>query len=1269
MNYPSIRIEGAILSPDILEGLHDDTLGQRPADFGLESGVKVKDEIARAWADAQDYWRIFQRKLDTLKTDSPATTETRNLWIVPLLGLLGYQLEYQAKAAELNGKTYAISHRVTNRANLPLHIIGYREAAGLDRKPERTHIGAPRMSAHGLVQEYLNLHDELYGLVTNGRVLRLLRDSSRLIKLTYLEFDLDRIFSDGLFADFAVLYRLLHATRLPLSHESAAESLLERYHQDSLDAGSRIREGLSKAVEQAIKDFANGFLQHPHNEELRQQIAADKLTAEQFYSYLLHLIYRLLFLMVIEERGLVFPNNAQAKHRDIYQQYYSLQRLRRLSEKRHLANPRHYDLWLSLLSTFRLFESETAARKLGLAPLAGDLFSPRAIAILGQSSLGNDVLLGCLRALNLYQHPDNGQVLRVNYAALNVEEFGSVYEGLLEYHPVFLQNASLPMGEKVGVRATSIEFAFAQGDQRAATGSHYTPDELVQPLIKHSLDYLIADKLKETDSEQALLSLRVADIACGSGHILLAAARRIATELAIVRTGEEQPSPPAFRSAIRDVIKNCIYGVDLNPLAVELCKVALWLEAHIPGEPLNFLDHHIKCGNAIVGFAKREELEHGVPDEAFATQPGDEKDIAALFRKKNKEERNKPGQQLQVFEPVIEQQLDAILNRWQELSKLPEQTPDQIDHKKKRFIEFSQSQDAWTLAEIAALPIAQFYIEKTNTNKYKLITDAEYRRYLKGQQTPQGLAVAEAFAMAQKKRFFHWFLEFPEIMARGGFDCILGNPPYLGTKYLSGTYGYSFCNYVQWEFQPAGLSDLVAYFLRRAFDLLKPEGFCSIITTNSIKDGDIRRDGLDQILAQKGEIIFAVRGIKWSGAANVIVSLVGISKSSWHGKRILDNNEVSFISSYFEDQHDIGEPLAMQENSNNMFQGVIFLGDGFLLTHDRANELINEDNKNSDVIFSAINGQEVNNSPEQNPSRSIINFSNWNIEKAKKYYAPFQIVEEKVKPFRSTQNRARNRDNWWIYAEHRPGMTQKLSQFKRCFVTSRVTKYMSFSCFPTNYVFLNTTYVLTTDRWDIFSVIQSALHEVWARKYSMSLKQDLQYSPTDCFQTFPFPEGLWQTTRSALADIGEHYHEHRHSLMRQLWLGLTDIYNLFHTRDLTPERVAKVSKKSPEEALAGYNGLLELRRLHVELDTAVRDAYGWHDLDLDHGFHEVETLPENDRVRYTISPAARKEVIKRLLAENHRRAAEQAASTPAAKPKTNRKQKSITNEHQGDLFE
>lgn len=1233
MNYPSIRIEGAILSPDIL-GQIEDLPGQRPADFGLDTGVKVKDEIARAWADAQDYWRIFQRKLETVKPGNNATTETRNLWIVPLLGLLRYDIEYQ-RSTELNGKTYAISHRITNRADASLQIIGYRDPAGLDKKPANA---TRRMSAHALVQEFLNLHEQLYGLVTDGHVIRLLRDSSRLIKQSYLEFDLDRIFTDGLFADFAILYRLLHATRLPLTNDVAAESLIEHYHQDSLDSGARIREGLSSAVEQAIRDFGSGFLAHPANETLRSAVSDGSLTPETYYKHLLRLIYRLLFLMVIEERDLVFPPETPKAKRDIYRHYYSVQRLRLLSEKRYLANRRRHDCWQALLSNFRLYEADGPGQKLGISPLAGDLFGHDAIGLLTDCSLGNDVMLGCLRSLSLYHHPDTKQLIRVNYAALNVEEFGSVYEGLLEYDPDFL------------IDGTHIEFGFKQGDKRAATGSHYTPDDLVQPLIKHSLDHLIADRLKTDNPEEALLDLRVADIACGSGHILLAAARRIATELAIVRTGEEQPSPTAYRTALRDVIRTCIYGVDLNPLAVELCKVALWLEAHNPGQPLNFLDHHIKCGNAIVGYAHREQLDKGVPNEAFKTLPGDDKEVAKEWRKKNKAERKEKSQLKLNLAPEVRKHLDAILKQWNTLSSLPEKTPAQIEDKKDRFAAFTKGKDTWLLNQIAAIPIAQFYIPKTQANETKLTTDAEFLPYWRGDRTPQGQAPAAAMAMAHQKRFFHWFLEFPEVMAKGGFDCILGNPPYLGGQALSGTYGHAFCEYMRWQYAPTGLSELVVYFLRRIHGLLGEGGFTSIITTNSITDGDVRKDGLEQIVAAGGQINMAVRGVKWPGQANLVVSLLAIHNGEWNGPRMLDNNPATLINSFFEASEEVGEPDDIAENSDKVFQGSIFLGDGFLLTHEKANCLRASDPRNAEVIMPIINGKELNNEPSQEPGRNIINFRDWSIERAQEYDSPFTVVEKKVKPERQKSKRKVRRERWWQHAERATGLYTNISNLPLCFAAAATTKYLNFSPMPTNYVFTHALYIFTTDRWDLFTVVQSTLHEVWARKYSGSLKQDLRYSPSKCFDTFAFPTGLWQTASPDLAAIGERYHQHRKDLMLSLWLGLTKVYNLFHAADLTPEMVAEVSKKDAATAAAGYEGLLELRRLHVQLDTAVRDAYGWQDLNLGHDFHEIETLPEKDRVRYTISPAARREVLKRLLAENHKRAAEEAKAAPAMKP-------------------
>ena len=1221
MNYPSIRIEGAILSPDIL-GQIEELPGQRPTDFALDTGAKVKDEIAGAWADAQDYWRIFQRKMETVKEGNNATSETRNLWMVPLLGLLRYDIEYQPRGTELDGRIYAISHRATNRADASVQIVGARDPAGLDKKPANA---TRRMSAHALVQEFLNLHDQLYGLVTDGHVLRLLRDSSRLVKQSYLEFDLDRIFTDGLFADFAVLYRLLHATRLPLTNDTAAESLIEFYHQDSLDSGARIREGLSKAVEQAVLDFGNGFLSHPDNDALRAAAGSD-LLAGDYYQQLLRLIYRLLFLMVIEERDLVFPLDAPRSQRDVHHKFYSVSRLRRLSEKRYLADPRRHDLWLALQACFSLFEADGPGAKLGVAPLAGDLFSAEATGSLAGCTLGNDVLLGCLRSLGLYRHPDSGQLIRVNYAALNVEEFGSVYEGLLEYEPEFT-------GEDGKLR-----FGFRRGDERATTGSHYTPDDLVQPLIRHSLDHLIAERLKTDDSEAALLDLRVADIACGSGHILLAAARRIATELAVVHTGEEQPSPLAYRTALRDAIRNCIYGVDLNPLAVELCKVALWLEAHIPGQPLNFLDHHIKCGNAIVGFARREELGQGVPTEAFKTLPGDDKEVASAYRKKNKEDLQHQKQGALDFTPELRGHLDAVLEEWQSLSDLPEKTPAHIDAKKERFSTFAQGEHAGLLRSIADIPVAQFYIPKVPGNEARLVTDSEFRGYWRGQREPHGRGADAARALGGQRRFFHWFLEFPEIMERGGFDCILGNPPYLGRKNLSGTLGYPMCEYVRWKFDPVGLSDLVVFFLRRIHGLLRDGGFTAIITTNSIVDGDVRKDGLDQVVAAGAQINMAVRGMKWPGTANLVVSLLAFHNGKWSGPRMLDNQPATLINAFFEEGENLGEPDTIVENRDRVFQGSIFLGDGFLLTHDDAKRMRASDPRNAEVIMPIINGRELNNEPDQASGRSIINFRDWSMERSKEFQAPFEIVERLVKPERQKSNRKVRRERWWMHAERAAGLYNNIRGLPHCFVAVWVTKHLNFSLQPTNIIFSNSCYVFTTDRWDLFAVVQSTLHEVWARKYSGSLETRLRYSPSDCFDTFAFPSGLWETADSGLAGLGERYHAHRKALMQTLWLGLTKIYKLFHARDLSRDMVRQVSKKDAVTAAAGFDALIELRRLHVALDLEVRDAYGWQDLDLEHGFHEVETLPDIDHVRYTISPAARREVVKRLLAENHTRA-------------------------------
>ncbi|NQW46419.1 MAG: N-6 DNA methylase, partial [Planctomycetes bacterium] len=858
-----------------------------------------------------------------------------------------------------------------------------------------------------------------------------------------------------------------------------------------------------------------------------------------YYKSLLRLIYRLLFLMVIEERGLVFPASATQKQRDTFARFYSVGRLRSLAEKRYLADKRQNDLWLALLSTFRLFEAAGPGAKLGLAPLAGDLFRDDALGDLEHCQLANDALLGCLRSLGLYQHPTSKQLMRVNYAALNVEEFGSVYEGLLEYEPA------------VDVSANQPAFSFKRGDERSATGSHYTPDDLVQPLIKHSLDHLIADRLTapEDERESKLLDLRVADIACGSGHILLAAARRIATELAIVRTGEEQPSPTAYRTALRDTIRTCIYGVDLNPLAVELCKVALWLEAHNPGEPLNFLDHRIKCGNAIVGYVRREEVDAGVPDEAFAKLPGDDPEVGKKIRAQNKSERKSRDQKKFAFTKDRQGQIDAVLDKWKTIGAMPERVPAEIDAKKAAFDTFMSSGAAFVLKQIASIPIAQFYLPRTPENEPKLITDEAFRDYWSGNLSPQGQAPAAAVGIATKKRFFHWFLEFPEIIQRGGFDCILGNPPYLGGQALSGTYGHEFCNYVKHAYAPTGLSELVVFFLRRFFTLLRPGGFTAFITTNSIKDGDIRKDGLEEVVKQGGSINFAVRGVKWPGRANLVVSLVSLHRGIWLSSCFLDGRQVTTVSPFLGDDTEGGPPKELAQNKERLSQGSIITGDGFLLSVAEADAMLSQDTRLEEVILPVMNGQEINNIPSQTPERRVIAFRDWSLEKASSFALPFAHISRAVKPEREANKRLAGIP-WWHFERPRVDVYDRMAVRQHCYVAAATTKHLSFSKAGTRCIFTHAIFVFTTDRWDQLAVVQSTLHEVWARKYSGSLETRLRYSPSDCFETFPFPEGLWHIPSAGLADIGERYHEHRRQLMLSLWLGLTDAYNLFHSREL-----------------------------------------------------------------------------------------------------------------------
>jgi len=819
MTFPSIRIEGAILSGDLLAKLDKgDFTGQRPADFGLDSQPKLKEEIVRAWTAAQAFYVAFQHKLEGVKEGNAATSETRNQWMIPVLGLLGYaELEFQSQSELVGDKPFRLSHHLRSHGGFRVHIVGARES--LDKKPA----SGPRVSPHAHLQEYLNLTEHLYGLVTNGKLLRLLRDSTRLIKLSYVEFDLDRMFGEELFADFAVLYRLLHVTRLPRSSEKSSESLLERYHQDALESGARIRDGLSFAVEQVVQELGSGFL--ARNEALQAAVANNSVTAREVHHALLRLIYRLLLMMVAEERGLLFTEAATPRQRKLYLDHYSINRLRRLAERRALADSTKHDLWRGLRSTFRLFETDGPGAPLGLTGLGGQLFSASALGPLQSAELDNGTLLSAIAKLSLFRQADTGQLSRVNYGALATEEFGSVYERLLELHPV--------INPAVGNLPPTFAFKQAAGNERKTSGSYYTPSSLVECLLDSALDPVLDDRLKNfsklgyKSADEAVLALKVCDPACGSGHFLIAAAQRIARRLALLRSKGDEPSVSELRHTLREVISHCIYGVDINPMSVELCKVGLWLEAMEAGKPLSFLDHHIRCGNSLLG-ATPALIAEGIPDDAFTAIEGDDKKACAALKKLNARERKGFGE---LFADEDRAAFERLQQAAVSVENLPDDSVSAVEQKSAAFDKLLHDCDFEKATDLANLWCAAFVIRKRMADGQLLlapaassaaietqptatqpvwfgdtiqeptakpktaakvaaqpsglaeaigITSGHLRDFAKGTALPNGL-MREARQLAGQYNFFHWHLAFPEIFYsanNGGFSVILGNPPW-----------------------------------------------------------------------------------------------------------------------------------------------------------------------------------------------------------------------------------------------------------------------------------------------------------------------------------------------------------------------------------------------------------------------------------------------------------------------------------------------------------
>ncbi len=780
MPGPLVAVEGGLLPPDLLDQIVvGDVEGQDPAAFGLGPNRRLIDEIQRAFSDAHAEWNAFQMRLK--RSRESRTTLTRQYWAAPFLEILGFEsLRTQRAHVEAGGRRYDISHLADEAGSAPpVHIVAVGQ--GLDARDGRR-------SPHNSVQEYLNRSDGVWGMVTNGERLRLLRDSERFTRPTYVEFDLRGIFEGNQYSDFALVYRLMHRTRFPDGGADVAGSWLERYYHLGIDQGGRVRKRLRDGVEDALRALGQGLLVHPRSEALRGSLREGRLGASGYYRQLLRTVYRLLFLMVAEERRLIFPEGQGTGDDTVaYRRYYSVASLRDRCE-RYFDGDEHHDLWIGLTQTFRSFRSDEEARPLGLEPLDSELFDRSACADLEDAACSNETLLRAMLNLSTFvedvdgggsrrgrSRGGRGVRRRVNYAALDVEELGSVYESLLDLEPR-IQFASREGG--------SPEFRLVASSERKQTGSYYTPPELVRELIGSALVPVLTERLEEgrtrAEREEALLGMRVLDPASGSGHFLLAAARRIAVELAQVRATNEGYSPAEYREALRDVIRHCIYAVDKNPLAVDLCKVALWIESHSPGLPLSFLDHHVKCGDSLVGVGDLGHLNEGIPDGAYRPIEGDDKAAATSYRKRNAAERG--GQLVFGHTP-------AETAEWAEDFKtfaiLEERNPDEVQAKEDLYAQLRNSDtrwghakaacDLWTYAFFAPLqPASPDGLDGVPTTNDVIDALAGYRT-----STP---LLHAATAAAETHGFFHWPLEFADVFERGGFDVVLGNPPWERIK-------------------------------------------------------------------------------------------------------------------------------------------------------------------------------------------------------------------------------------------------------------------------------------------------------------------------------------------------------------------------------------------------------------------------------------------------------------------------------------------------------
>ncbi len=786
--FTTVRTVGGLLPPDLLGRVvaGDRSLaGMASSDYRLGGRESTREAANRHWQYLHSVWRDFREALSERPADDPAVGLTRDRWLMLLLGTLGYGRVPPVPAGGLvvDGRAFPLSHLWEQ---VPLHLLGW----GVDLDARTPAVpGAAKQRPHAMVQELLNRSDpHLWAVLSNGRQLRLLRDSTTLSGQSFVEFDLEAMFDGEVFSDFVLLFLLAHQSRLEVRTPDGppTDCWLETWRTTAAESGTRALELLRVGVQDAIGTLATGFLRHPAGADLNRRLADGDIRLSDYHAEVLRLVYRLLFLFVVEDRGLLHGSDVDTATRHRYASWFSTRRLRELALRRR--GDGHPDLWQTLRLVLDGLGRDGGRPELGV-PYFGGLYDTsgdedRSTELLDDLAISNRDLLTAVRQLCVVQ-PKGQPRRRVDYRNLDAEELGSIYESLLELAPRHDHN----------LRTVTLELL--AGNDRKTSGSYYTPSALIDLVLDEALDPVLDRAWAQLDRQEALLALTVCDPACGSGHFLVAAARRIALRLAKARTGDLDPTPTDVQEAMHDVVSRCIYGVDVTPLALDLAKVSLWLASVRPDRPLAFLDAHLKVGNALLGATPRLVAE-GVPDAAFAAVEGDDKKQVAALRKRNKVERQKAADEgawgLKIDALFGVQLVDHSNRAAREQVALVHAakllTREDVRVARQRLRDADLTAEAINQRARADAWCATFVQPKVPGAL--TLTDDDVRAAADGTlSTDASTAVS---TLRDAYRFFHWHLEFPEVFDVpaqladtptgwwGGFSAAVGNPPWERVK-------------------------------------------------------------------------------------------------------------------------------------------------------------------------------------------------------------------------------------------------------------------------------------------------------------------------------------------------------------------------------------------------------------------------------------------------------------------------------------------------------